>query len=307
MKKLCSIVLTVAMLIGMVSLGGFTVSAATVRAGDVDMNGEIASADARTLLAMIVGEVTMTAEQVAAADANADGKADTSDVKRILYVVTSGEDIIQTIDLLPPLASDWHNPVQYAAGAKAVVGVTENTSNGAQILTNYGGIWPYSAYVYDDKLLVPTDAVIEYDLTVNTNATSICIYTGGSTPDLDGDATTDTVANRKYFKLNSLISTNIEAASGDLLKGTYKGTINMADVEYDTNSLVDGMVWISGIKVYAVGATNTAVTIRKLQTTGVVDPFNEKTSTDPLEQVRAQLVDSTETAGLGDLSALELY
>ncbi len=308
MKRMLAYIMALALLVGMLSVGGGFVFAAAYRLGDVDGSGSIGTTDARVLLKALVGMATLTAEQQAAADYNRDGKINTADAKAIMMRAINGESReLVTVDLLAPTADSWHDPVLEAYGSKSIVS-QETLSNGGTRFTNTGGIWPYAAYIYDDMLLLPEDAVIEYDLTMTCSATSINFYVGGSLPDLLGDSMTDEAAGRKYFKLNSYISSSkIDAGSGDLLQGTYKGSVKVSDLAVGNDGRVDGMIALSAIKVYTVGSNGSTLTINKLQVSAYKEPSGRAASTESLEAVRPALIDNAETAGLQSLTAMELY
>ena len=309
MKRIWALIVTLALMAGMLSVGGSFVTAAAYRLGDVNGSGAVDTGDVRALLNWIVGIEEMPADQKAASDFNHDGKVNSADAKAILLYAISGEANQEavTVDLLAPSADDWHNPVLASAGAKAIVS-EEKLSNGGTKFTNAGGIWPYAAYVYDEKLLLPEDAVIEYDFTMTCSQTSINFYVGDSLPDLLGDSVTDTQAGRQYFKLQKYISgASLDSGSDDLKKGTYKGTVKVSDLDVSDKGCVDGMVALTAIKVYAVGSTGTSLTINKLQVTAYKEPSGRATSKEPLEAVRPALIDIEETAGLPSLTAMELY
>ncbi len=309
MRRIWAWIATLALMAGMLSAGGSFVGAATYRLGDVNGNGTVDTGDVRALLNWIVSNDEMSADQKASSDFNRDGKVNSADAKAILLYAISGEANQEavTVDLLAPSADDWHNPVIASAGAKAIVS-QEKLTDGSTRFTNAGGIWPYATYVYDEKLLLPEDAVIEYDFTMTCSQTSINFYVGDSLPDLLGDSVTDTAAGRQYFKLQKYISgASLDAGSDDLYKGTYKGTINVSDLDVSDKGRVDGMIALTAIKVYTVGSTGSTLTINKLQVKAYKELSGRTSSTDPYELVRPSLVDTDETAGLPTLTAMELY
>ncbi len=310
MKRLLTCVAVVALLVGMLSVAGWTGTAAAYRLGDVDADGSAGTSDVRVLLGMIVndGAESMPYDQQEAADFNNDGSVDTADAKLILMWAMNGEGTVKkTVNLLAPSVDDWHNPVLSAYGSTCAVSETALTNGGVKF-TNAGGAWPYATYIYDNMLLLPEDAVIEYDLTMTASATSINFYVGGSLPDLYGDSMTDEAAGRQYFKLNSYISsTKIDAGSGDLLNGTYKGSVKVSDLAVGEKGRVNGMIALSAIKLYTVGSEGTTLTVNKLQVTAYVEPTTMPKSTDPLEKVRPALISTSETDGLATLTGMELY
>ncbi len=311
MKKGLSCLLALTMLLAMLPtmlLPTAAAAAVVLRAGDANGDHMITTADVRTLLAYVVSSTSLPPAQVKAADYDYNTTVNTTDAKRILESVIEGNpNMLVDFDLLAPSAEDWLSPVQITSGVKSIVDVTES-ADGSQVFTNIGGTWPYAAYAYDEKILVPNEAYIEYDLTVRCSATSINFYVGGSIPDLEGDKVMDDVGGRQYFKLNSYISSdNIDAGSGDLLSGTYKGKVKVSDLNVPDSCRVDGMVWISGLKVYAVGSDKNTVTIRTLKVSGYSDPVQLTRSGDSLEAVRPALVNNAEAEGLSTLTGMELY
>ncbi len=311
MKKLLACLLSAILVFSMaatsitlpVSAEGFA-----LRAGDVDSDHSITTADARDTLSYTLSLVSLDANEKIAADYDFNGVVNTSDARMILQsTVSEDPNVLKSFDLLGTSAEEWLSPVQTTSGVPSIVSVSEGSVMG-KVFTNVGGTWPYAAYAYEQKLLVPDDAYIEYDLTVGSSATSINFYVGGSTPDMEGDKYMDDVAGRQYFKLNSYISsTKIDPGSGDLLSGTYRGKVMVGDLDLPDNCRIDGMVWISGLKVYAVGNNASTVTIRKLTVTGYRDPLLIPQATDPLEKVRPSLVNDAETEGLTTLTGLEMY
>lgn len=310
MKKYISLLLTAILLFTMLAPSvtlPVSAQAFALRVGDVDSDHSITTADARNTLSYTLGIISLLPDQQVVADYDFNGIVNTSDARMILQsVVVGNPNTLESFDLLAPKADDWLSPVQITSGVPSIVSVAQGTAG--QVFTNIGGTWPYTAYAYDYKILVPDDAYIEYDLTVASSATSINFYIGGSIPDLEGDKVMDDAAGRQYFKLNSYISsTNIDAGSGDLTKGTYSGKVKVADLNLLADCRIDNMVWISGLKIYTVGSDNSTVTIRTLKVSGYRDPLHIPQSTDALETVRNSLVNTTETTGLSPLTGLEMY
>ncbi len=311
MKKCISLLMTTVLIFSMVATSFVLPASAeefALRMGDVDANHSITTADARDTLAYTLGSVTLSDDELIAADYDFNGKVTTADARMILQSVISDDPNTKvSFDLLAPTAEDWLSPVQITSGVPSIVSVTEGSVMG-QVFTNVGGTWPYAAYAYDYKMLVPDDAYIEYDLTVGSSATSINFYVGGSVPDMEGDKVMDDAGGRQYFKLNSYISsTKIDPGSGDLLSGTYRGKVKVGDLKLPDNCRIDGMVWISGLKIYAVGNNSSNVTVRMLKVSGYRDPLAVPKSADSLETVRTALVDATEAEGLSTLTGMELY
>ena len=81
-KRVLAILLTMALLCGMIPLG--TVVAETGLLGDVDGNGTVDSTDARLVLQYAVGKIGETAITMTAADVNGDNAVDSTDARLIL-------------------------------------------------------------------------------------------------------------------------------------------------------------------------------------------------------------------------------
>lgn len=304
MKKWISWIVACALLVGMMATSGLSVSAVTYRKGDVNGDSEVTTADVRELLYLIASRADMTDEVYGAADFTGDGVVNTTDAKEILLRAVSNLGVATQVSLLAPTADSWYNPAMRYAWQGSVVSETALT-DGGYTFTNNGGNWPRAVYVYDDMLLLPEDAVIEYDLTVSGTSTSINLYTCGSVP----FSTDDTVAHTPtLFKLNSYISpTDIDAASDDLLAGDYSGSIPVSALSVGDEHRIDGMIALSAIEVYSVGADGTSVTVNALNVSAIRDPAERDMATDPTEIVRPTLVDTDETAGLETLTGMELY
>lgn len=312
MKKFLSVVLTLSMLIGIFAGSSVTFTAAPSYAvGDINMDGTVDTLDVRLMLRAIVGTLTLNDQQKELGDLNGDGDVTSSDAHTLLLVIC-GQVYIgnkKTVDLLAPSADSWYNPVQTSSGTPSIVAESA-ASDGGYTFKNIGGTWPYTLYIYDARILLPEDSLIEYDLTVNCASTSLNLFVGGATPDMNGDANGDDDDDASsYVKLNSLISSkNIDAGSGDLTKGEYKGTLRVGDLAVPNSAKINGMVWVSGIKIYAVGANGSDMTIRKLQVAEAYEEVKQvATGTNPEEAVRPSLVNSSEIAGMTTLTALRLY
>ncbi|MBQ9415212.1 MAG: hypothetical protein IJU16_08835 [Clostridia bacterium] len=312
MKKVISLVLTLSMTLGLfVCVGPISlpsiVTAASYAAGDVNMDASVNTMDVRLVLRHIAGLLTLSDQQKSLADVDNDGKVDTADTRRIMNGLSTGApiDTMVDINLLAPDIDDWQNPILETWGVTAVVAESKAT-DGATVFTNVGGtIWPYAGYVYDSKVLLPDSAEIEYDLTVAAASASINLYVGTVAPDL----TSYSDPGRTIIKLNSLIG-DTDEGSGDLLPGTYKGTISVSDLNVGAGQREGDNVLLSGIKLYVVGSynkTGETVTIRKLQTRGYDEVKNVHVSTDPMHKVRTTLMRNGETDGLSAITEMDLY
>ena len=323
MRKWISIVLTTAMLMGMMSVGGFMLPTSAYPLGDVNLNGSVTTYDARALLTMLVSGSSLSAEQQQTADVNGDGAINTSDIKLILGIVMNGNigTVTSNVNLMAADMDLWNNPVQLvnqthctvkqqqAAQGVSFVNVTETDlqpgNNGNNPYAN-PYTWPYTAFSYDQRLLLPRSATIAFDLTVASSATSIQLYLGGYRPHVDDNK------NPLCISLNRFITSNLDHGSGDMLAGTYSGTISVGTVIDSIlrtdDCLVDGKLWVSGIKIFVVGYNDTAVTVRTLKVSqAYVGDVDVPMSSDPYEAVRPYYNLSEETGGLTALTAMELY
>ncbi len=305
MKRWLSIVLTISLLFSLLAIGDFSF-AMGYNMGDFNRDGVLNTTDVRDVLKKIVGGQTFTAEERKIADMDGSGTVDTADVRVILEHIINGTatdpipDDVTVVDLLAPTVEDWYNPTETINGN--VVALNETAlSTGGYRFTNVGGSWPYAAYVYESKILVPKSAIIEYDITVSSDSASINLYLGGSIPVVDDGA------SPSMLKLNSLITDKLDSGSGDILKGSYKGSVSLSAVNVSDTVLVDGLIWLSGIKIYAVGATDSSVTIRKLTVTGYTQDVTFPDSTDAYSAVRSRMVYPEEMIDFPDLTAMKFY
>ncbi len=305
MKKCLSIVMSFMMLIGMMSVGNFSYASA-YNMGDVNRDGVINTADVRYVLLGIVADTAFTSAEKALADMNGSGDITTADVRIILEYIVNGTqtepvpDDVEIIDLLAPAAEEWYNPTETISNADVAVTQTA-LSDGGYRFTNIGGSWPHTSYVYERKILVPKSAVIEYDITINSASASINLYLGGAVPEVGENSSME-------FKLNSLISDNIDSGSGDILKGNYQGSVSLSNVSFGAAAYDGDLIRISGIKLYVVGASDSSVTIRKLTVTGYdKGALTFPDSSDAYAAVRSRLMESSELGGFPDLTAIKFY
>ncbi len=302
MKKGIAWLAVLVMLFSMLSVSGITVSAGTFRDGDVNGDSTITTADARLLLRNIVNRVELSDDLQDASDANNDGVANTTDAKFILNRVMAELGMETEVSLLAPSVDDWYNPAMRSSWVGSAVSETA-LQNGGYTFINNGGNWPRAVYVYEDTLLLPEDAVIEYDITVGSS-TSINFYTNGAAPFEDALNT----KSGEVLKLNSYISeTSIDAGSGDLLSGSYQGTIPVSSIVAGDEHRTGGMIALSAIEVYAVGGDNSTVTINTLKVTAIKDPSQYRVPTARDEKVRPTLYDASEMAGLSTLTGMQMY
>ncbi len=320
MKKSMTWMLVLSMLLSMAAIGGWSIPAAVIyRDGDINGDGDITTYDARLLMVYILSGVAMEPAVSAAADLTGEGNVNTSDVRLIMLKALQGtSDVLTAVDMLAPTVDDWNNPVQMAGVAHCAMKETA-LANGGYTFTNVterdegakGALlnplsWPFASYAYDAKVLAPSTAVIEFDLTVSSASASMNLFLGGDVPYLDDNA------NPNYMSLNPFITDNLDASTEDILPGTYSGTISVQDL-IDSGAVPDdcrpsGYLWISGIKLFVVGYNDNTVTIRKLKLSAAhLDGVDVDLSTDPLTMVRHSLVDTAETEGLATLTGMELY
>ncbi len=309
MRRFLSVILTMTLLLMTIPFAAVpTAIAAAYDKGDVNGDSSVGTNDVRQLLRIIVQEPTVSEQQQYAADVTNDGVLTTMDAKWILESVVNGTELMTGVSLLAPSADTWANPVQAASGTPSIITETE-ASGGGYAFTNNGGSWPYAAYVYDAKVLAPKTALIEYSLTVPSGVSaSLVMYTGGSMPDLEGDIRADLSIDNGYaIRLNSFITTNLDAGSGDVAAGTYSGTISVAELGLASKCYADGYLWISAIKIYVAGADYSTVTVNRLSVKGVERDAQVTVATDSYGAIRSGLVTSSETSGLATMTGMELY
>ncbi len=305
MRKGISWLLTLALIVSMMAVSGLSVSAATFDKGDVNGDGVVTTADVRHMLSMLTREEAFLGAQSDAADINGNVVVNTVDARQLLRQTVNELGLPTTISLLAPREDMWVNPVRTAWGMKCVVGETK-LANGGTVFTNYGDgwTWPFTVHTYEQKIWLPEDAVIEYDITVQNGATSIDLYADSTVSSVFADAQPD---GRAGCRLNSYISENVDAGSGDLPSGTYKGTIPVSSLTIADTYRENGMIRLGAIKIYTVGNNKSTVTINKLTVSAICEPLAAKVSTDPYKALRPTLFDKTEVAGLSSLTGMELY
>ncbi|MBE6764203.1 MAG: hypothetical protein E7553_07665 [Ruminococcaceae bacterium] len=323
MKRWIALVTALALVIGGLSVMGslLSVTAATTR-GDVNGDGTVATYDARMLLSSLVTGVGLTATQKAAADYNGDGKVNTTDVKLILRA-TLNVDLgsLSTVSLMAPDMDLWTNPVQLvqqsfctvrqeaASDGVTFVNVTEQDLQPGN--TGYNAYanpytWPTTAHAYDQRILAPSYATISYDLTVASSGASVVLFLGGSRPHIDGGA--DCV----QIPINSFMSSDLDSGSGDLVRGTYTGTISVSSIinagKVPESCLFNGNLWISGIMIYVVGYNGETVTVRDLTVDKAYQTSRDfDIPADPYMAIKSDYVFTEETAGLQTLTGIEVY
>ncbi len=322
LKKILAWLVSMAIVIGGLSVAGFVMSAAAYTLGDVSGDSKLGTYDARLLLTMLVSGADLTASQQHTADYNGDGRINTTDVKLILRAAMNAElGSLSKVDLLAPDMDLWNNPVQLVDGSYCTVkqtaastgvnfvNVTEQDEQPGNTGRNpYANpyTWPYTAHAYDTKILAPASATITFDLTVASSAASINLYLGGSRPHFDNDG------SAHYIQLNSFISANVDAVSGDLNTGSYTGTVSVAALiasgKIPESCMVDGNLWISGIKIYVVGYNAEEVTVRTLCIDKAYQTSRDfDLSSDPYKAIYSDYVFASETSGLQTLTGLEVY
>ena len=321
MKKWIALVLTIAILMGSLSVAG-TLFYAAALAGDLNGDGTVATYDARVLISALVSGTGLTATQKSAADYNRDSKIDTSDVKLILRASLNVDlGPLSSVSLLAPDMDLWNNPVQLvqqsyctvkqtaATGGVNLVNVTEQDLQPGYTGNNpYANpyTWPYTCHAYDQRILAPADATISFDLTVASSAASVVLYLGGSRPEVDPDNVTI------KLPLNSFMSSSLEYGSGDLPTGTYSGTISVGSIinsgKVAGAAIFNGNLWISGIKVYVVGYNGQAITIRNLSIDKAYQTTRDfNVSADPYKVIKSDYTFASETVGLQTLTGIEVY
>ncbi|MBR5134560.1 MAG: dockerin type I repeat-containing protein, partial [Clostridia bacterium] len=319
MKKSITWIVVLSMILSMIATSGWSVPAASYYVGDVNGDGNVTTYDARLLLSTIVSGTTMTVSQRNASDMNGDGLVNTSDVKLILdRVMNATMGSLAAADLLAPTLDDWNNPIQ-AVGQVHCTIKQEEASGGGYVFKNVTETdegtagtmlnpftWPYSSYSYDKKLLAPSTATITYDVTVACSSASLNLYIGGDIPHFDDSNAPN------YIVLNSYITSNLDPNSGDMMAGTYSGTISIGDIlnsgKVPSECIVNNCLWISGVKLYVAGYNDDSATIRKLSLSAAyTSDADLPLSSDPLEAVRSNLIIDSELTGLSALTGMEMY
>ncbi len=322
MKKLLSVVLSAAILIGAMSVGHFALPSLAYTLGDVNNDGSVGTYDARLLIASLVTGVELSASQQSAADYNQDGLLNTTDVKLILRSTLKVDlGSLSAVNLLPSDMDQWNNPVQLVEGSYCTVkqtaatqGVTLVNSTETDLQPGNTGYnrfanpytWPATSYAYEKNILVPPSATITYDFSVASSGASINLYIGGARPHIDENK------SNMYVKLNSFMTSDLDYGSGDLTAGTYTGAISVTDIlnsgMIPSDCVLNGNLWISGIMVYVVGYNGEEINIRTLSIDKAYQTSRDfDVSADPYQAIKSDYVFSSETAGLGTLTGLEVH
>ncbi|MBQ9413652.1 MAG: hypothetical protein IJU16_00835 [Clostridia bacterium] len=240
-------------------------------------------------------------------------------MKHLLYTLIHGEPTADLgtasiFDLLAPSLDTWNNPVTASSGTYCTMSESGSLSEGYTFtnLTATDAVasgsqstlytFPYASFCYDKKILLPPDAVISFDLTVNTSAASIELFLDGGRPDVNEKA------GRKIV-LNSLISSNVASGSGYLKPGIYTGAIRVADLIAANDLPADSNVWVSGIKVFVPGHHSDTVTVRTLSVDRAYQVKNRDIyATNPYATVRDGLKLEGETEDLTtEITGMDFY
>lgn len=163
------------------------------------------------------------------------------------------------ISLLPDDIDVWI-PIEYD-GEIATAEIRE----GATVIRGSQNSWPAVGYGLEGDNSITLDinsSAFEFDLTTKDGNANIVLYMKGSTP-----FNYDTVQTKCVFLAKCIEEENIHFCSGDLLPGTYKGSISFKELsehsEFPDNSLNnDGTLTITGIKIFTVYGAK--VTVRAL-------------------------------------------
>lgn len=160
-------------------------------------------------------------------------------------------------DVFPQLDGLWtmtedkgqNVSITYSQGTTVVTGSTE-------------GNWPSAKANFPNKVYIGEGTYLVYDFTVDTGATSI-LFNG--------------------IQMQGLIDENLDAGSGDLYAGEYKGAISYDKLAEKLGTDENGYVILNDMQVYSVnGATVTFKTF-KLDPTYV--PVDTPDVSDPEESV----------------------
>ncbi len=198
-------------------------------------------------------------------------------------------------------------PAPSAEDPQSSVKVTKN-DDGSVTFGNTNGMWPSAAYTFAEPIVVNKSAALEVDFTVTPGSnTTIYIFMGPCTPDNFGEGAYVYIANP-----DDILTT-------DLGSGNYKGIIFLEDTIEKTVGNLDavdkcfdenGNYVITGVKVFGTnnnGATDNAVTVRKLNLLALIDDAPmpsttnkaDRTTTTKLNQVTQNANGNTTTVNNG--------
>ena len=128
---------------------------------------------------------------------------------------------------------------------------------GALRLANTNGLWPYAECLPESPLLISVeDGYLYYNIATNGVSASIIIFFDGATPSAYTEGT--------YVSINSRLGAKCNEVGDIMPNQTLKGKIKLSELNIPAKNIKDGMVLITGIKVFAAGTAYQQVMLREL-------------------------------------------
>ena len=144
--------------------------------------------------------------------------------------------------------SDWYFPEKGTMSIK--------NRDGALRLMNTNGLWPDCQYVPSQSLTAdPASEYLHVKMSTKGVNASVVLYFGSATPSAYTDG--------KYVVINKLFGVNTDSYTGDILANqSWDVKIPLKDITPTAECYTeDGLLIISGIKIYVAGTAFEAVTV----------------------------------------------
>lgn len=124
-------------------------------------------------------------------------------------------------------------------------------------LANTNGLWPYAECLPEAPLLVPVeDGYLYYHLQTRGVSASLILFFGDSTPSAYTEGT--------YLSLNSVLGAEVNEVGDIRPNQTLSGKIRLSELGIPGQNIQNGLVRISGLKLYVAGAAYEQVVLREL-------------------------------------------
>ena len=122
---------------------------------------------------------------------------------------------------------------------------------------NRTGEWPAAECLPESPLLISVeDGVLYYNLQTRGVCASLILFFGDSTPSAYTEGT--------YLSLNRLLSPSVNEVGDINTNQTLKGQIRLSELGIPAQNIKDGLVKITGLKLYVAGAAYEQVVLREL-------------------------------------------
>lgn len=155
------------------------------------------------------------------------------------------------VSLMPTNADDWYFVNKDNIKVEVNDGVTS--------VYNTNGLWPEAlADLFQPVNIDVIKGKLNFNIKTNNVNASIILFLNGKTP-----ATYS--SPDEYIVINSYLGCNIESGSGDIKANqTIEGSIDISTLPISKSIIRDGMVKISGVKIFAAGTRYEKVVVNDL-------------------------------------------